>query len=53
MLFKDQSYDAPPKNLEETNILNFQVTSIEGNATTIKELSKDFKLTIIVNVASK
>lgn len=53
LLFKDNTYDTPPEPQASQNILGASVTNIEGEQCKLGDLMKGYKLTIIVNVASK
>lgn len=53
LLFKENTYDKPTNIDENSDIRNINVRTIEGVEMKLGELMKGFKLTIIVNVASK
>ena len=53
LLFKDRTFDAVICEIDETDIKGIPVTSIEGEKLFLGDLIKGFKLTVIVNVASK
>lgn len=54
MLFRESVQDtATSLNTEDMDILGLELNTIEGEKTTVKRLCEGYKLTIIVNVASK
>ena len=53
LLFKDRTFDAVICEIDETDLKGIPVTSIEGEKLFWGALIKCFKLTVIVNVASK
>ena len=55
LLFKDNVYDSIKNTTAEDkgDLRQISVKTIEGDAVKINDLIKDFKLSIIVNTASK
>ena len=55
LLFKDNVYDSIKNTAAEDkdDLRQISVKTIEGDAVKINDLIKDFKLSIIVNTASK
>jgi len=53
LLFKDRTFDAVICEIDDTDIKGIPVTNIEGEKLFMGDLIKGFKLTVIVNVASK
>ena len=53
LLFKDRTFDAVICEVDDTDLKGIPVPTIEGEKMLLGDLMKGFKLTIIVNVASK
>lgn len=55
LFFRDKVYDKPsPTPMpDDPDIRNVELTTIDGDHSTLGELMKGFTLTIVVNVASK
>ena len=53
LLFRDNVQDLATDTPVSADLLDISITTIDGDDTTLRELIKGFKLTIIVNVASK
>ena len=53
LLFKDNTFDNIICDGDETDIKGLPVVTIDGGKLFVGDLMKGFKLTVIVNVASK